>query len=302
MWTKIVFLGTSAAVPTKHRSLPSIALIRNGKIALFDVGEGAQYRLLEFGLSPLRIRAIYITHHHGDHVFGLPGLIHTMNMYGASETLKIYAPRSVLEFLEETFSLSGHRPIFPLEMIRLDRSSRSRFQDITVSWFPVEHGCEAYGFVIEQDPKPGRFNVEAAVKLGVPKGPLWKKLQMGEDVMLPNGRVVRSRDVVGEPRPGPKIVYTGDTMPAESVVSASVGADVLIHDATFAEDMAEEAHEQGHSTSLDAAETARRARVFSLVLTHISARYKSTDKLLEDARRVFERVVVAEDGLTIYVA
>lgn len=300
-WTKIVFLGTSGAIPTKTRGLPSIAIIRRGRIALLDVGEGTQYKLLNFKLSPLKIECIYITHSHGDHVFGLPGLIHTMNMLGASRKVRLYAPREVLDFLEETFKLSGHPPIFPLELYDLREHANSRFQDYTVSWFPVSHGREAYGFIFEQDEKPGRFNVEKVLELGVPKGPLWKRLQMGEDIVLPDGRIVRSRDVVGEPRPGVKIVYTGDTKPDKRVVEASREADVLIHDSTFTSDLRDEAYMQGHSTALDAAIAAREARAITLVLTHVSARYKDAKVLLEEAKKVFERVVVAEDGLTLYL-
>lgn len=299
-WTKIVFLGTSGAVPTRDRALPSIAVIRRGRIALLDAGEGVQYRLLTYKISPLKIDCIYITHGHGDHVFGIPGLIHTMNMLGASKKVRIYAPREVLEFISDTIKLSRHPPIFPLEMYDLKECENSRFQDYTVTWFPAFHGREAYGFTLQQDSKPGKFNVEAALKLGVPKGPLWKKLQMGEDVKLPNGRIVKSREVVGEPKPGLKIVYTGDTTPSNTIVEAARGADILIHDSTFTSDLEEEAHKQGHSTSLDAGITAKKAKVHTLILTHISARYKSSNLLLEDAKKVFKRVVVAEDGLTVY--
>jgi len=301
MWIKLVFLGTSAAVPTRDRGLPCIALIRNGRIALFDVGEGAQYKMLIYGLSVLRVHAIYITHPHGDHVFGLPGLIHTMNMYGATHKLKIYAPKPVIKFLEETFEMSGHKPLFDVELYELSPGLTSKFQDLTIKAFTVDHIDNSYGFTIQQPMIPGKFNPEAALKLGVPKGPLWKRLQMGEDVTLPDGRIVRSKDVVGEPRPGVKIVYTGDTRPIDVVVKESRDADVLIHDSTFDSSLKELAYKQGHSTAYDAAVIAKDANVMLLILTHISARYKDCKILEDEARKVFSRSLVAEDGLTVYL-
>ena len=222
-------------------------------------------------------------------------------MYGATHTLRIYAPKAVLEFLEETFRMSGHRPVFDVELYELRDGLTSRFQDFTIKAFRVDHVDESYGFTIQQDPQPGKFNPEKALELGVPKGPLWKKLQMGEDVVLPDGRIIRSRDVVGEPRPGVKIVYTGDTRPSRVVVEEARDADVLIHDSTFDSSLEHIAHEQGHSTAYDAALIAKEANVLLLVLTHISARYKDVSVLEKDARRVFNRVVVAEDGYTIYL-
>jgi len=298
---KVVMLGTSAAIPTKERGLPSIAIVRRRSILLFDVGEGTQYKMLLFGLSPLRVKTIFITHAHGDHMFGLPGLLQTMSMYGRVKPLYIYAPRNVIEYVKMTFEMVRHDPQYEVHMAPLSDGLNCKIEDLTVTAFPVEHVGESYGFKIVQDDKPGKFNVKKAIELGIPRGPLWKRLQLGEDIVLPSGKIVKSSEVVGPPRPGIKVVYTGDTKPCERVVKEAEGVDLLIHDATFDSSLEDVAHEQGHSTAKDAAIIASEAGVVTLVLTHISARYRDSQTLIQDARKYFERAIVAEDGLTIYL-
>jgi len=297
---KVVFLGTSAAVPTLERSLPAIAYIWKGEILLFDAGEGVQQQMLKSGLSLLKVKRIFITHNHGDHVIGLLGLLHTMSMYGRSEDLEVYAPKSVWKFLSASIEIIGHDPQYRILFKETKEGELLSTEDYRVSAFRADHGnIEAYGYVFEEKGRPGKFNVKKALELGVPKGPLWKLLQQKKDVVLSNGRIIRWKDVIEEEHYRIKVVYTGDTKPVNSIVKASKNATVLIHDSTFDSSKAKEAHEQGHSTSLDAAVNAAKANVELLVLTHISARYKNPEILLSDAKRVFEKTIVAKDFLTM---
>ncbi len=296
---KIVFLGTSAAVPTSERSLPAIAYVWKGEILLFDAGECVQRQMLKAGLSILRINKVFITHNHGDHVIGLLGLIHTMSMYGRVKDLEVYGPKSILNFLKESMENIGHDPQYRIVFKSVSEGVVADSKDYVIKAFRVDHGnIEAYGYVFEEK-KLGKLNVKKLVELGVPRGPLWKMLQEGKDIVLENGRIIKWRDVVEPESYRIKVVYTGDTKPMPNIVKVSKNATVLIHDSTFDSSLSREAHEQGHSTAYDAAKTAAEANVDLLVLTHISARYKNSETLLNEAKRIFEKTVVAYDFLTI---
>ena len=297
---KIVFLGTSAAVPTLERSLPAIAYVWKGEILLFDAGEGVQRQMLKAGLSILKVKKVFITHNHGDHVIGLLGLIHTMSMYGRTKDLEIYGPKSVWNFLKESIETIGHDPQYRIVFRSVNEGTIVDEEDYAIKAFKVDHGgIEAYGYVFEEKKRPGKLDVKKLVELGVPQGPLWKMLQEGKDVVLENGRVVKWRDVVKPEHYKIKVVYTGDTKPVKNTIEASKNATVLIHDGTFDSSKSKEAHEQGHSTASDAARIAAEANVDLLVLTHISARYKNPEILLDEAKRIFERTTIAYDFLTI---
>ncbi len=296
----LVFLGTSAAVPTRERGLPSVALVYRGSIVLMDAGEGTQRALGLYGLSGLRVEAVLVTHMHGDHVFGVPGLLQSMAMLGRRRLLVVAGPRGLRGFLEAASMYTRWLPPYPVYIVELEAWERLMLPSgLAVTAFPVCHGVGALGFRVEELRRRPRVDLEKARRLGVPPGPLLGRLQRGEPVVV-GGRLVRPEEVVVE-RPRAVVVYTGDTAPCPSVVEAARGATVLVHDATFAEDMAEEAHEQGHSTAADAARAAREAGVRLLVLTHFSARYEDTGRLLREARRIFPRTVAAEDGLRIVV-
>jgi ribonuclease Z len=291
----VVFLGSSAAVPTRSRGLPGIAVVYRGSVVLLDCGEGTQARLMEAGISPLRLAAVLITHLHGDHVFGLPGLLQSMSMLGRRHVLLVAGPPGLYGFLREAARYTGWLPPYPLYVIELEPWEKlvlpNGFEAIA---FPVDHGARvAYGYRLVEPPRKPKINLEKAARLGLRPGPLFSKLQRGEPVVV-DGRLIRPEDVVEE-QPRVTIVYTGDTRPTRTVVEAAKGATVLIHDSTFTSDMAEEAHEQGHSTALDAARAAAEAGAEMLVLYHISARYDDPEPLLAEARRIHPRVVVAED-------
>ena len=290
-----MFLGTSGSMPTPGRSAPSLAVRREGELLLFDCGEGTQRQLMRAGLGfPSRFR-IFISHLHGDHVFGLPGLIHTLSLLDREDPLEIYGPPGISDFLSCVRSTVGLRPSFELRVVEVGEGIVLEGEGYVVRAAWVEHSVPTLAFSLEEKPRPGRFHPERARALGVPEGPLWKKLQLGEPVKTPDGRLVRPEDVLGPPRRGLKIVYSGDTGPSEALIELARGADLLIHECTFDDGLLERALRDGHSTPSIAAEAALRAGVKELVLTHLSARYKDPSLLLEQARRVFPNVRVAED-------
>lgn len=287
-------------MPSSLRGLPSIAVRRDGEILLFDCGEGTQRAMAKARLGFGRPMRIFITHLHGDHVLGLLGLIQTMSLLGRERPLHIYGPRGLGGFLEAVSRFISP-PEFPLIIHRVHRGIIHRGGDYRVEAVEAEHEGECWSYAIIEDPRPGRFHPERARRLGVPEGPLWKRLQRGEDITLSDGRVVRSRDVVDPPRRGRRIVYSGDTRPNRRLIELARGADVLIHEATFHDELRDRAIRDGHSTAREAAEAAAQAGVKLLVLTHISARYPDPKPLLEEARSVFPRVLVAEDLMTLRV-
>jgi len=299
---RVLFLGTSASVPTLRRSLPAIAIRREGELILFDCGEGTQRQMIKAKVGFNRETRIFITHMHGDHMLGLPGVIQTMSLLDRSRPLYIYGPEGIRDFIEairETVRFSLRFRIEVQEVTSEGVIYDCNDYEVRAGW--SEHTVPTVAYALIEKQRPGRFNPERALSLGVPKGPLWSRLQHGSAVKLPDGRIVKPEDVLGPPRRGRKIVYTGDTRPSRGIIELAKGADVLIHDATFADDLAERAREDMHSTASEAASVAKEAGVKLLVLTHISARYEDTDILLEEARRVFPNVLIAEDFMSLDV-
>ncbi len=302
MSLRVLFLGTSASVPTLRRSLPAIAIKREGELILLDCGEGTQRQMIKAKVGFNRETKIFITHMHGDHMLGLPGIIQTMSLLDRSRPLYIYGPEGIRDFIEairETVRFSLRFRIEVQEVMSEGVIYDCNDYEVRAGW--SEHTVPTVAYALIEKQRPGRFNPERALSLGVPKGPLWSRLQHGSAVKLPDGRIVKPEDVLGPPRRGRKIVYTGDTRPSRGIIELAKGADVLIHDATFADDLAERAREDMHSTASEAASVAKEAGVKLLVLTHISARYEDTDILLEEARRVFPNVLVAEDFMSLDV-
>ena len=302
MSLSVIFLGTSGSTPTPQRSLPAIAIRRKGEIILFDCGEGVQRQMIMAKLSFHRKMKIFITHMHGDHVLGLPGLIQTMSLFDRQRKLEIYGPKGLKEFIDVIQKTVQYTLTFPIEIHEIAKAGTICEEDeYTVFAVEVDHVIPSFAFALIEKPRPGKFYPEKAKKLGIPEGPLWSRLQRGYSVTLPNGRTIKPSEVVGPPRPGRKIVYSGDTRPCMNLVRLAENADLLIHDATLDDELAEKAYEDGHSTPSQAAEIAKKARVDRLVLTHISARYKSAEKLLEQAKKVFPNVFVAEDFMKIEI-
>ncbi|RLI09458.1 ribonuclease Z, partial [Candidatus Bathyarchaeota archaeon] len=278
-----------------ERNPPSLAIRRKGELFIFDCGEGTQRQLLRAGLGfPSRLR-IFITHLHGDHVFGLPGLIHTLTLLDRREPLEIYGPPGMGRFLECVRESVGLRPCFELLVHEVGEGVVLEGPDYVVKAAWVRHSVPTLAYALEEKPRPGRFHPEKARALGVPEGPLWKELQLGRPVRTPDGRLVRPEEVLGPPRRGLEVVYAGDTGFSGALGELARGADLLIHECTFDDEKAGTAAERLHSTPSVAAEAALRAGARRLVLTHISARYKDPSILLEQARARFPDVLVAED-------
>jgi ribonuclease Z len=296
---KIIFLGTSGSMPTQSRGSSAIVIRRKGEVIFFDCGEGTQRRMVQAHIGFRRHTKIFISHLHGDHVLGLPGLIQTMTLLQRDRPLHIYGPEGIASFIQAFSSVLGG-PGFPMKIYEIS-SEGLVFQghEYGVRAVEADHDGPSWSYVLSEHPRPGRFHPEKARALGVPEGPLWGRLQHGEDVELGGGRVVRSRDVVDAPREGFKIVYSGDTRPTEALVEAASGADVLIHEATFDDSLAHKADENRHSTVTQAAMVAREAGVETLILTHISSRYPDASVLLEEAVETFPNTIIAEDLLEL---
>jgi ribonuclease Z len=289
----IVFLGTAASMPTAQRSPAALLVRRGSERLLFDCGEGTQRQLQRSAIGLPDLQEIFLTHFHADHFLGLPGMLKTFALRGRDETpLMVYGPRGLRELFKRLHPFLGRLP-YPLTVVELEAGERLERSDYTIEGFAVEHGPEALGYAIAEPERPGRFDVEAADALGVPDGPARGRLQAGEEVTV-DGRTVTPADVLGEPRPGRRLVLTGDTAPSPLVVQAAHGADLLVHEASFLSAEAERARETMHSTAAEAAEVARLAQVRLLALTHVSPRYFGPE-LAEEARAVFRDTVVPRD-------
>lgn len=265
---------------------------------LFDCGEGTQRQMMRYATG-FAVRAIFVTHLHADHFLGIIGLLRTMGLQGREEPLHIYAPRGSGTTLQTAVELGVDRVQFPVHIHELEPEEYVGYGDYEVRAFGVQHGTAALGYALKEKARLGRFDVEKVRSLGVPEGPLFGRLHRGENVEL-NGRVIRAEEVVGPPRPGRLVVYTGDTRPAASTGAMASGADLLIHEATFTEEEADRAGDTFHSTARGAALLARDAGVRRLILTHVSARYaENPSPLLEEAREVFPGARIAHDGMSL---
>jgi ribonuclease Z len=296
------FLGTAASRPTVERSVPSIAVVREGETLLFDCGEGTQRQMMRYGIS-FALDDVFFTHMHVDHVLGIVGLLRTLALQGRESPMRLWGPAGTSRMMRRAESFGADRLTFALEIRELAPGEAVRRRGYVVVPFAADHRrTPALGYALVEDTRLGRFHPERARELAIPEGPLWGRLHRGEAVTLDDGRVVEPSALVGEPRPGRRVVVTGDTRPCEATVEASADADLLVHEATFADEEAARAAETGHSTAREAAIVARRAGVQRLVLTHISARYSGDVSVLErEAREEFSRTSVARDGTEIEV-
>ncbi|MEM1946245.1 MAG: ribonuclease Z [Candidatus Caldarchaeum sp.] len=291
---KICFLGTGGGMPSKKRGMPSIAVRLKSSLILFDCGEGTQRQLIHAGLGMKPNLHIFITHLHGDHVLGLPGLLFTLSMNGRSEDVHVSGPPGINGFLSTVMIPQLGRLTFNVRVSEINPGDTIKIDEATITCFKTEHTTLSYGYVLQESSRPGRMREQFLDSLGVPRGPLWGMLQRGKPITF-NNRVITPEEAMDPPRPGRKIVYTGDTRPCKNVVEAARSADVLIHDSTFDSSLRNKALEEGHSTAFEAAETARNAGVKRLYLFHISPRYEDVDVLLTEARKVFRESYLAED-------
>jgi len=302
MSLQLIFLGTAGGVPTPKRSLPAIILQRQDEQLMFDCGEGAQRQMTIAKAGFHREMKVFITHMHGDHVLGLPGLLQTMAMLDREERLDVYGPRGIKPFLEGIRETVPFVLTFPVEVHEIEEPGTvcdEKEYKVQAVW--SDHAITSLAYAFTEIPRPGKFHPEKAKALGIQEGPLWSKLQQGHKIKLPNGQTVKPEDVMGKSRPGRKIVYVGDTRPFKGLARFSAGADVLIHDSTLDNELAERAKTYGHSTASQAARDAKKAKVRQLILTHISARYSEPDMLLKHAKRIFKNTVAAEDFMRIEI-
>ncbi|MFB6171011.1 MAG: ribonuclease Z [Haloarculaceae archaeon] len=294
---RVTFLGTGGAVPTTRRNVSAVLLRREGDRFLFDCGEGTQRQMMRFETG-FSVSHLFVTHTHGDHVLGIPGLLQTWDFNDREAPLAIHTPGGTRGTVEGLISATGARPSYPVRVNEVTPGDVAlRADDFEVRAFETDHRATSVGYALVEDERKGRFDRERAEELGVPVGPKFSTLHGGEPVELADGRTVRPEQVVGPPRPGRRVVYTGDTRPTDATVAAAEDADLLIHDATFADDRRERAGQTGHSTGRQAAEIARRAGAKRLALTHVSSRYAGDASPIEDgAREAFDRAFVPEDG------
>jgi len=297
---EVVFLGTSSAVPTKNRGLPSIAIRREGQVILMDCGEGAQEKFVKHGLGLNREMLILITHLHGDHVNGILGLLQTMSMSQRVRTLTIVAPAELFSWLKTTMEVLHIGLTFAVRMVAVKHGVIVRGSDFRIRGARASHSIESWSYVFEELPRPGIFDPAKALALGIPEGRKWSSLQRGRSVVV-GGKRFHPNQVVGPKRPGRRVGYSGDTRPSKRLARFFSGVDLLIYESTFAAKDFDKALERKHSTAVEAAEVAKEAGAKMLVLTHFSARYRRVDPLVSEARRVFKETVAAHDGMTLEV-
>ena len=299
---KLLFLGTSAARPTVERSVSALAVVREGETLLFECGEGTQRQMMRYGVS-FGLSEVFFTHFHADHFLGVIGLVRTLGLQGRTDPMRFFGPKGARKLLGAALGLGVERVPFEVEIEELEPETALHREGYEILTFAADHGGSAIGYVLVEKDRLGKFDPARAQELGVPEGPLWGRLQRAEAVTLDDGRVIEPASIVGAPRPGRKVVYTGDTRPCKATIEAAIGADVLVHEATFSLEEAERAKETDHSTAHEAAEVARMAKARRLVLTHLSARYsRDAGPLLDEARAVFPETVIAKDGMEIEVA
>src|SRR5712671_545458 len=303
---RIVLLGTSSAVPTLTRGLSATALVREGDVFLFDCGEGTQLQLMRSPVKRSRIHSIFIGHLHGDHLYGIAGLLSTMHLDGREEPLNVFGPEGIRGYLNASFRTADLQFKFGLKVQEFPRGFRGRVLDESefyVDALPLEHSIFCLGWRLQEKTKPGTFNLEEAQALGVPRGPMYGRLQRGESVTLAGGKVITPEMVLGPPRPGKSVAYCLDTQFSERSIELAENCTALIHESTFGPDGVELAQDRKHSTMEDAARVAKEAGVTHLIATHFSSRYDNRQvlKIGDDARSVFENITVGRDLLEVEI-
>lgn len=297
---RILFLGTSGSWPTIQRNVASTAIHRGSEVLLFDCGEGTQRQFQRTSLSYMQITNIFISHFHGDHFLGLPGLIQTMQLNDRTNPLHLWGPPGMDKLTAQLLSLGYFRPAYEIIPHEVDDSETIHFDGYDIRTLATKHNVPSLAYCLEENIRPGKFDKPKALALGIPEGPLFSRLQHGQTITLKNRTEITPAMVLGPPRIGRKVIITGDTTYDESLVQFAKDADVLIHEATF-DSSFEDSTEYGHSTAAQAAMIAKQAGVDALFLTHISPRYLDPKVIEDDARTIFPRSFVARDFQEIEV-
>jgi ribonuclease Z len=297
----ITFLGTSASIPTIDRNVAGLAVQREGETILFDCGEGSQRQMMRYGVG-FSFREIFFTHYHADHMLGVTGLLRTLGLQDRSAPILLYGPKGAQRVLGAAITLGIERNKFPVEILEVKPGDRLARDEYDIVVFETDHRADTVGYALVEHIRLGRFNPARAREMGIPEGPLWGELHRGKPITLPDGRTIGPSDLVGAPRRGRSLVYSGDTRPHLAVIEAARGADLLVHEATFGGDEQDRARETGHSTAAEAARVAAEAGAHRLALTHISSRYnRDAAELLAEAKAVFPETIIARDGMTLDV-
>jgi ribonuclease Z len=294
MSVRIVFLGTGGSWPSPERNVLSIAVKKEKEIILLDCGEGTQRQFMLSPLSFMQTKVVLLSHFHGDHFLGLPGLIQSMTLNDREDDLLIYGPEGTVNLVAVLLELGYFNPGFRVEVRDLKPGDVVDFDTYKIVAFKAEHNVPSLGFCIQEPERAGRFDLKKAKELGIPEGPLYRSLQRGEEVKV-GEKVFTPEMVLGPPRRGRKIVYTGDTTPSREIAEIGKDCDVLIHDATAESSMEEKANRYGHSTAKQAAMIAKECNAKVLFLVHISPRYDDATPLLEEAKQEFENSILTDD-------
>ena len=297
---KLVFLGTSGAMPTTDRGLRCICLVKDNEILMFDAGEGAQISYLKSGLPWNKKMKIFVTHLHGDHCIGILGLLQTMNLQNRTESVEIFGPDGIDEFIAANIKILNFGLSFPVLISRVNEGLIVDEKDYSVFANDASHGIPAFSFRFDEKERPGEFFPENAKALEIPEGKLWRELQMGNSIEI-DGKEILSSQVTGKRRPGRKIGVSGDTRPTDELVEFFRNCDYLSFDSTFADELKDKAVEANHSTAKEAAELAEKANVSTLILTHFSARYNDESVLLEEAKKIHDNTIAAKDLLEVNI-
>ncbi len=291
---KIVFLGTGGSYPTPSRNVSSIAVRFDGDVLLFDCGEGTQRQIMKSSISFMKIKKIFISHFHGDHFLGLPGLIQSMNLNDRDDVLEIYGPVGTLDIMEKLITVGYFRPGFEIDVYELVPEARLDFDGYSITTIEANHNVPTLAFSFKEDDRRGRFDKQKALDLGIPEGPLFSKIHSGKAVEV-DGELIESEEVVGPPRKGKQIVYTSDTKPSPEIIDVAENTDVLIHDGTLDSSLSDKALMHDHSSVDMAAKAAKEANAGKLFITHISPRYNDTSELELEAKKIFENSTIPSD-------
>ena len=297
---KLVFLGTSAAQPTQKRGLSCMCLEREGEIIMFDAGESAQISYTKAGLGWNKKMKLFVTHLHGDHCVGILGLLQTMSMQNRTESLEIFGPKGIDEFLAANIKILNFGLPFSILITIVNEGTIYENNKFLIHAAKANHSITAFSYLFEEKDKPGRFNVEKAKELGIPEGELWNKLQNGLDV-INNQKIIKPEQVLGKKRPGKRIGISGDTMPTKELEEFFNECDYLVFDSTFLDEEKQKAQDTCHSTAKQAAELAKNANVKNLILTHFSARYKDEIGHKTEAEQIHNSVITAKDLLEVVI-
>ncbi|OLS40146.1 ribonuclease Z [Bacillus sp. MRMR6] len=296
----LFFLGTGAGIPAKLRNVTSIALKlleERGSIWLFDAGEATQHQILHTSIKPRRIEKIFITHLHGDHIYGLPGLLSSRSFQGGESEVTVFGPAGIKQYIEGSLAVSKTYLKYPLNIIEIDEGNIYEDNQFLVEAKLLDHGIASYGYRIVEKDRPGTLLADKLVESGVQPGPIFRKLKSGEEVTLEDGRVLIPADFLGPEQKGRIVTILGDTRYCENAIALAMGADVLVHEATFSKGEERLAYDYFHSTTCQAADVAKQADCKKLILTHISSRYDRAAwrELMTEAQEIFPNTDIAED-------